>query len=106
MDPSTRQSGKFIGTQNKLSKRGSPYARAILDICVQIAICPHKGKQPANPVLAEYYAKKLLTKSPKVAKCAVMRKLVNIIFAVLRDKKPFVLRTPEEHVKFVLKQVV
>jgi len=51
MDPSTRQSGKFIGTQTKLSKRGSPYARAILDICVQTAIHPHKGKQPANPVL-------------------------------------------------------
>ena len=97
MDPSTRQSGKFIGTKTKISKRGSPYARAILDICAQSAIHPIKGKEPANPVLAAYYAEKIKTKEPKVAKCAVMRKMVNIIFAVLRDKRPFVLRSPEEH---------
>lgn len=99
MDPSTRQSGKFVGTKTKISKRGSPYARAILDICAQSAVHPVKGKEPANPVLAAYYAEKIKTKEPKVAKCAVMRKLVNIIFAVLRDKKPFVLRTPEEHLE-------
>lgn len=101
MDPSTRQSGKFIGTKTKISKRGSPYARAILDICAQSAIHPVKGKEPANPILAAYYAEKIKTKEPKVAKCAVMRKMVNIIFAVLRDKKPFVLRTPEEHLEFL-----
>lgn len=28
LDPSERQSGTFTGTKNKLSKRGSPYARA------------------------------------------------------------------------------
>jgi len=28
---------------------------------------------------------------------AVMHKLCNIVFAVLRDEKPFVLITPEEH---------
>lgn len=97
MDPSTRQSGKLVGTKTKLSKRGSPYARAILDICAQSAVHPVKGKEPANPVLAAYYAEKIKIKKPKAAKCIVMRKLVNIIFAVLRDKKPFVLRTPEEH---------
>jgi hypothetical protein len=31
-----------------------------------------------------------------VALVAVMHKLIFIIFAVLRDKKPFELRTPEE----------
>ncbi len=51
MDPSTRQSGKFVGTKTKISKRGSPYARAILDICAQSAVHPVKGKEPANPVL-------------------------------------------------------
>lgn len=101
MDPSTRQSGKFVGTKTKISKRGSPYARAILDICAQSAVHPVKGKEPANPVLAAYYAEKIKAKEPKVAKCAVMRKLVNIIFAVLRDKKPFVLRTPEEHLELL-----
>lgn len=101
MDPSTRQSGKFVGTKTRISKRGSPYARAILDICAQSAIHPVKGKEPANPVLAAYYAEKIKTKEPKVAKCAIMRKLVNLIFAVLRDKKPFVLRTPEEHLELL-----
>lgn len=101
MDPSTRQSGKFVGTKTKISKRGSPYARAILDICAQSAVHPVKGKEPANPVLAAYYAEKIKTKEPKVAKCAIMRKLVNLIFAVLRDRKPFVLRTPEEHLELL-----
>lgn len=101
MDPSTRQSGKFVGTKTRISKRGSPYARAILDICAQSAVHPVKGKEPANPVLAAYYAEKIKTKEPKVAKCAIMRKLVNLIFAVLRDKKPFVLRTPEEHLELL-----
>ena len=101
MDPSTRQSGKFVGTKTKISKRGSPYARAILDICAQSAVHPVKGKEPANPILAAYYAEKIKPKEPKVAKCAVMRKMVNIIFAVLRDKKPFVLRTPEEHLELL-----
>lgn len=101
MDPSTRQSGKFVGTKTKISKRGSPYARAILDICAQSAVHPVKGKEPANPVLANYYAEKVKTKEPKVVKCIIMRKLVNIIFAVLRDKKPFELRTPEEHTELL-----
>lgn len=60
-----------------------------------------KGKEPANPVLANYYAEKVKTKEPKVVKCIIMRKLVNIIFAVLRDKKPFELRTPEEHIELL-----
>ena len=45
----------------------------------------------------EFYHQKCVNKPKKVALGAVMRKLVNIIFAVLRDKKPFELRTPEEH---------
>jgi transposase len=33
---------------------------------------------------------------------AVMHKLVFVIFAVLRDRKPFVLRKPEEHAKTLI----
>lgn len=101
LDPSTRQSGKFVGTKTKLSKRGSPYARGLLDICAQTAVHPMKGNAPANPVLAAYYAEKIKTKAPKVVKCTIMRKMVELIFAVLRDKKPFVLRTPQEHVQML-----
>ena len=97
LDPSERQSGTFRGTKNKISKRGSPYARAALHMGVVNAICKH-GKQPApNPVLLSYYEKKCKNKPAKVALAASMHKLVFIIFAVLRDQKPFELKTPEQH---------
>src|SRR5699024_4031069 len=65
LDPSERQSGTFRGTKNKLSKRGSPYARAALHMGVVNAICKH-GKQPApNPVLLSYYEKKCKNKPAK-----------------------------------------
>lgn len=61
------------------------------------AICKH-GKQPApNPVLLNYYEKKCKNKPAKVALAASMHKLVFIIFAILRDQKPFELKTPEQH---------
>jgi transposase len=100
LDPSTKESGKLHGA-SKLSKRGSPYARAILAMCVQAAICKRSCGQPLNPVLSLYYAKKLDYKKPKVARCAIMRKMVDIIFAVLRDQQPFELRTPEEHIELM-----
>ncbi|NLN48903.1 MAG: IS110 family transposase, partial [Clostridiales bacterium] len=53
--------------------------------------------EPINPVLMDYYKKKSQSKAKKVALGAVMHKLVYIIFAVLRDRKPFELRSPEEH---------
>ncbi|MEN2776849.1 IS110 family transposase, partial [Acetivibrio clariflavus] len=37
----------------------------------------------------------------KVALGAVMRKLVCIIFAVLRDRKPYQLRSPQEHAQML-----
>jgi len=55
-----------------------------------------------NPVLYEYYHEKCKSKPKKVALGAVMHKLVNIIFAVLRDRKPFELRNPEEHAKLLI----
>lgn len=103
LDPSERQSGMFRGTKNKISKRGTRYVRAILNMAAHN--CTHKtgtGKQPTNPVLAQYYEKKLESKHPKVAMCAVMHKIVNIVFAVLRDQKPFELRLPEDHAQRLL----
>ena len=38
-----------------------------------------------------------MEKPKNVARVAVMRKLSNIIYAVLRDRKPFEFRTPQEH---------
>lgn len=99
LDPSERQSGTFRGTKNKLSKRGSPYARAALHMAVVNAVFKHANAPAANPVLSSYYEKKCKTKPAKVALAASMHKLIFIIFAVLRDQKPFELRTPEQHAR-------
>ena len=40
---------------------------------------------------------KCKNKPAKVAQAASMHKLVFIVFAVLRDQKPFELKTPEQH---------
>ena len=54
-----------------------------------------------NPVLAELYQQKCQSKPPNAAICAVMHKLFNIIYAVLRDQAPFELRSPETHAKMI-----
>jgi transposase len=97
VDPAVKQSGKFKGTQVKMSKRGSSIARRILFIIAVAAIRKTKTGEPVNPVIFEFYEKKLLSKAKKVALGAVMRKMTNIIFAVLRDQKEFRIITPEEH---------
>jgi len=94
LDPAVNQSGNFKGTRVSMSKRGSRLARRAL---FYIALVSVSGSN--NPVLKEFYEKKKLYKPKKVALGAVMHKICNIIFAVLRDNKPFVLKTPEEHCK-------
>jgi transposase len=84
LDATVSQSGQFVGNQNKISKRGSPYLRRAIWTAATVAAF-------ADPALSEYYqslksrGKHLLT-----AIGAVARKLCNIIFAVLRDNKPYV----------------
>ena len=70
------------------------------------AICQQKDGSKVNPVLFEYYQKKCKGKPKKVALGAVMHKMAKIIFAVLRDQKPFELRLPEEHRKLMLQKAV
>ena len=99
IDPSVKQSGKFEGTQNKMSKRGSRFLRRVIYTSALACIRKKRNGELINPVLYEYYQKKCVNKPKKVALGAVMHKLVGIIFAVIRDKKPFELRTPEQHAK-------
>jgi transposase len=102
IDPSVNQSGEFIGTRNKMSKRGSRLLRRVIFTTALANIRSKRNGDKTNPVLYEFYQKKCINKPKKVALGAVMRKLVNIIFAVMRDKKPFELRTPEEHEELLL----
>jgi transposase len=97
VDPSVSESGKFKGTENKMSKRGTRIGRRVLYAVALASIRVKRNGVAINPVLHEYYQKKKESKPKKVALGAVMHKVSNIIFAVLRDSKPYELKTPEEH---------
>lgn len=102
IDPSVNQSGEFTGTRNKMSKRGSRLLRRVIFTTALANVRSKRNGNKTNPVIYEFYQKKCMNKPKKVALGAIMRKLVNIIFAVMRDKKPFELRTPEEHKELLL----
>jgi len=97
LDPKVRQSGNFAGNELSMSKRGSPYARRSLYMLALQSISLRKNGEPKNPVLRAYYEEKCKTKARMTALGAVMHKVCNIVFAVLRDEQPFVLITPAEH---------
>ena len=98
LDPAVKQSGKFNGDNVHMSKRGSSLARRILHMIALNNLKLDKGtKSPVNPVIYDYYLLKCTGKKKKVAVGAVMHKICNIIFAMLRDNKPFEIITPEEH---------
>jgi len=84
LDVKVNQSGQFSGTQNKISKRGSPYLRRAIWTAATVAAFK-------DPALAVYYQSlRARGKHHLTAIGAVARKLCNIIFAVLRDNKPYV----------------
>lgn len=97
LDSSVRQSGDFKGTRNKISKRGSRYLRRALFLVASANIRNARNQKPINPYLQAFYQKKCQSKPKMVALAAVMHKMVFIIYAVLRDRKPFEFRDPKEH---------
>lgn len=89
LDASVHQSGDFTGTKNKLSKRGSPYLRRAIWQAAFIAAFK-------DPALSLYYQKlRNRGKSHGTAVGAVARKLVNIIFAVWTQHKPYEIHLPK-----------
>ena len=87
LDPSIFESGGFVGTKNRLSKRGSKYLRWALWIAADRA-------RMFDPHMREYYEKKRGEgKSHKVAISAVSRKMCNTVFAILKSNKPYVCRS-------------
>ena len=101
IDPSVMQSGEFTGTRNKMSKRGSRLLRRVLFTIALANIRTKRNKEACNPVLLEFYKQKCQSKPKKVALGAVMRKIIIYIFAVLRDRKPYQLRSPQEHTQML-----
>lgn len=83
IDPTVKQSGEFMGTKNKMSKRGSPYLRRAIWLAANVASFN-------DPILSAYYNKKREEgKHHFTAVGAVARKLLYIIHAVLRSNKPY-----------------
>ena len=97
LDPAVKQSGNFTGTDVKMSKRGSRVARRAIHTIALVSIALTRKGDANNSVLRNYYLTKCQSKPKMVALGAVMHKVCNIIFAVLRDEKDFAIITPEQH---------
>ena len=83
IDATVSQSGEYEGSHNVMSKRGSPYLRKSLFQAALVA-------SNSDPVLKAYYQKKRAEgKHHKTCIGAVARKLCNIIYAVLKNDKPY-----------------
>jgi transposase len=80
LDVKVNQSGEFVGTKNKISKRGSPYLRRAIWLAAnRAAFCD-----------SEYYQSlKSRGKHHLTAVGAVSRKLCNIIFVILKENRPY-----------------
>lgn len=103
IEPSVNESGKFKGDKNKMSKRGTRFGRRALYAVALASIRKCKNGKLINSVLYDYYHENLKGKKKKVALGAVMHKLVNYIFAVLREQKPYEIRDPRLHDQMYLK---
>jgi transposase len=102
IDPSVNESGKFKSDRNTMSKRGSKIARRALYSAALVSIRHKRGGELFNQTLFDYYHNNLKDKKKKVAIGAVMHKLVNYTFAVLRDQKEFEPRSPKIHQQMYL----
>lgn len=84
LDTSIMQSGQFLGTQGKISKRGSPLLRRAFYLAALVAAFK-------DPALSQFYARKMSQgKHHKQALIAVAHKLVNITWAIWRSGKPYI----------------
>ena len=83
LDVKVTQSGEFMGTRQKISKRGSPYLRrAIWLAASRAAFC--------DPILSEYYQSlRARGKHHLTAVGAVSRKLCNTIYTILKENRPW-----------------
>lgn len=83
LNPKHRQSGTSVRGKSPISKIGDSNLRKALYMPAIVA-------KQHNPVLKDFYARLLANGKPKMlAICAVMRKLLHIIYGVLKSRKPF-----------------
>ncbi len=88
IDASVSQSGEYQSTNNKMSKRGSPYLRKALFSAALVA-------SNCDPVFKAFYQKKRAEgKHHLTAIGAVARKLCYTIHAILKNNCPYEVRLP------------
>ncbi|MDD4436583.1 MAG: IS110 family transposase [Tissierellia bacterium] len=88
IDASVSQSGEYHSTNNKMSKRGSPYLRKALFSAALVA-------SNCDPVFKAYYQRKRAEgKHHLTAVGAVARKLCYTIHAILKNNCPYEVRLP------------
>ena len=86
-----------------MSKRGTRFGRRALYAVALASIRSKRNGQAMNKVLLDYYQDNLKGKKKKVALVAIMHKIVNYLFAVLRDQKPYEQRVPKLHQQMYLR---
>jgi transposase len=83
LDPKIKQSGKSLNHTGKLTKRGSSYLRRSIFIAAGVA-------RMHDPMFGAIYDKKRNEGKPyTVATCAVARKMLAVIRAVMLSNKPY-----------------
>jgi transposase len=102
IDPSVNESGKFKSDKDKMTKRGTRFGRRALYAVALASIRSKCNGQATNKVLLDYYKTNLAGKKKKIALVAIMHKLINYIFAILREQKKYELRSPQVHQKMFL----
>lgn len=84
VDPSENQSGNKLSTNDKTSKRGSPYLRHAIYNASLVAISN-------EPELRAYYDKKISeSKHHFVALAGISRKLLTIIYYILKEDRDYI----------------
>jgi len=83
-DPTESQSGNKLSSNDKTSKRGSPYLRHAIYIASLVAISN-------EPELRSYYDKKINEgKHHFVALASISRKLLTIIYFILKENRDYI----------------
>lgn len=78
IDPTVKQSGEFTGTKNRMSKRGSPYLRRAIWLASMTAAFH-------DPIMSAFYQKKRAEgKAHRTAIGAVCRKMLYVIYALMK----------------------
>ncbi len=90
------------GDDNKISKRGTRIGRRALYAVALASIRNNRNYLPINKVLLDYYQINIKGKNPKIALVAIIHKIINYIFAVLRTQTELEQRDPKIHKQMFL----